>query len=458
MMSAIFLSDHVKARLRVQFSLAAILVVGTTAMGGAATAASIHHVDSATMTSASSGELSCLAPGVATLTPSLRLPVVANVLTKVELRGSDLRRADYDLSVTECSGTCSVVGASGNTGQAIDVKVHLGNAGGSPVLLARHKTTNDTSRVRFNVMEAASIADVTPRDGLFVGSLVEVRGSGLTSLNLDSGQSCFDIVSKAADKIVLRSKCQQGQPAGTSSVQLSFITTGSAGGACKVQLGGKDRMAFSAPQDQPTDLTADFGPFSSFTRVDPVTPDRRVADSFCSGLNPDILESDSQCFTQGSVSQNNAQGIGNQTQCTTTAIKTQLFRRALTGKIQLTVKNASTAQLNRPFDTEIRSSTGTPLLSKRITTALNPGALTIVEFTRPVSEIGYVKVTAQSGRDFLLKYGQPGCYRAKNELAFLPAAANDYSEVEFVGVVDVKNEINEGPDGKANNTTRLLPR
>lgn len=420
--------------------------------------AAIEELDSSTINNSNSGELSCSAPGRVPISASARLPAVAGEITEVKLHGSNLNVTDLDFSLSGCNGDCSVISATGSS-SLIRVKARLGGAGSSTVLNARKKNSKDVNSVRFTIVDNATVTTVAPLDGVLVGTTVEVNGTGLSALDLQSGATCFDVTSKTASKITLRSKCEQNNPAGTLSAQtISLVKSGALASACKMQIAGKDRIQFAASQSAPADLAADFGPFSAFTRVDVVTPDRRVADTFCTGPNPDILESDSQCFTQGSESSNNAQGIGGQTRCTTTAIKTQLFRRALTGKIQLTVKNISTAELDRPFDAEIRNAAGAPLVSKRINIALNPGAQTMVEFVRPVSEIGYVKVTPQSGNAFVSKYGPPGCYRAKNELVHLPAAANDYSETEFVGVVDVRNEIAEAPSAKANNTVRLLPR
>ena len=419
--------------------------------------AAIEELDSATMSNSNSGELACFAPGRVPLTA--RLPAVAGEITEVKLHGRDLVAADYDFSLSRCNGDCSVLSATGS-GSLIRVKARLGGANTSVLLEARKKADRrDLTTVRFDVVENSTVTNVTPLDGVLIGRNVEISGTGLSTLDLQNGANCFDVASKTATKIILRSKCEQNNPSGVSGQQsISLVKSGPLASACKMLMAGKDIIRFAASQSAPTDLAADFGPFSSFTRVDPVTPDRRVADSFCAGPNPDIFESDSQCTTQGSVTQNNAQGIGGQTNCVTTAVKTQLFRKALTGKIQLTVKNVSSTELNRPFDVEIRAADGLVLKTQRLTSILRPGNQLPVEFVRPVGEIGFVKVTAQSGRDFLLKYGQPGCYRAKNELAFLPAAANDYSEVEFVGVVDAKNEIDEGANGKANNTVRLLPK
>ena len=441
-----------------RFVRAAYVLVGLMLTSSLAYAA-IEELDSATMNNSSSGELACFAPGRVAVSASARLPAVAGEITEVKLHGSNLpSAAEMEFSLSGCNGACAVSSATGS-GSLIRVRATLGGAGSTTVLSARKRGEKAATLVHFTIVEPATVATVTPLDGVLIGSTVEINGTGLTALDLQNGATCFDVTSKTASKITLRSKCEQNNPAGTLSAQtISLVKSGALAGACKMQMAGKDRIQLAAPQGASVDLAGDFGPFSSFTRVDPVTPDRRVADSFCTGPTPDILESDSQCFTQGSVSSNNAQGIGNQTQCTTTAVKTQLFRKALTGRIQLTVKNVGSSDLNRPFDAEIRNAAGTPLVSKRINTPLNAGGQTKIEFVRPVSEIGFVKITPQSGNAFLVKYGTPGCYRAKNELVYLPAAANDYSETEFVGVVDVRNEITEAPSAKANNTVRLQPR
>jgi hypothetical protein len=112
---------------------------------------------------------------------------------------------------------------------------------------------------------------------------------------------------------------------------------------------------FPTSQPTPTDLVGDFGSLSSFTRVDPVSSDRRVADSFCTGLNPDALESQTSCSSPAKQRMPGGRGMVSEATCVTTAVNTRLFRRPLTEKIQLTVKNLSSTELNRPFDVEIRA-------------------------------------------------------------------------------------------------------
>lgn len=79
-------------------------------------------------------------------------------------------------------------------------------------------------------------------------------------------------------------------------------------------------------------------------------------------------------------------------------------------------------------------------LRSRIDRAALRRATCAINDVRPVSEIAHVKATSLSHRNKLLKYGQPGCYRAKDELG-MPAALNDSSEAEFIGVADSKNEV-----------------
>jgi hypothetical protein len=417
--------------------------------------AAIEELDSATQGNSNSGNLACFAPGF--VSTSTRLPAVAGALTEIKLRGSNLPAiGDMEFSLSGCNGECSITSTSGSA-SLFRVHARLGGAGSSTVLTARKRGDKARTLVHFDIVDAANVASVAPLDGVLIGANVEINGSGLSALDLQNGATCFDVLSKADSKITLRSKCELNNPSGTASSQsISLVKSGTFSRVCKVQLAGKDRVQLAASQSATVDLAGDFGT-SGFTRVDPVSADRRVADSFCTGT-ADILESDSSCTQQGNASTNAAQGIGNNPQCTVTQIKTQLFRKALTGGIRLNVKNVSTSALNRPFDAEIRNGAGATLVTKRISTPLAPGASATVEFVRPVTEIGYVKITANSGNAFLVKYGTPGCYRAKNELVHLPAAANDYSETEFIGVVDVRNEIAEPPSAKANNTVRLLPR
>ena len=312
--------------------------------------AAIEELDSVTMNNSSSGELACSAPGRVPLSATARLPAVAGEITEIKLHGSDLPPvSDMEFSLSGCNGACAVSSATGSS-SLFRVRATLGGAGSSTALTARKRGDKAVTRVHFTIVDAATVSSVAPLDGVLVGTTVEINGTGLSALDLQNGATCFDVQSKTGSKITLRSKCEQNSPAGTLSTQtISLVKSGALASACKMQIAGKDRIQLAARQSAPADLAGDFGPFSSFTRVDAVTPDRRVADSFCTGPNPDILESDSQCFAQGSQSQNNAQGIGNQTQCTTTAVKTQLFRKTLTGKIQLTVKNVGTSELNRPL-------------------------------------------------------------------------------------------------------------
>lgn len=419
--------------------------------------AGIDEVDSATFVSSGSNTLTCSQPGFAAFTASTRLPAVAGALTEVKLRGSGLVANEFDISLAGCNGACSISSATGSSGSQISIKANLGGASTSTQLLVRKKNTKDVSIVRFNIIDAATVTTVAPRDGILIGTNINIVGTGLAALELGAGANCFDLTTKTATAITLRSKCEDNNPAGTRLAQsFTLVRTGALASACKMDMAGGIQLA--TPQAQPSDLLAEWSSASGFTRIDPVAPDRRVADSFCTGAAMDILESDSSCSTQGSDASNNAQGIGGQTQCVTTAIKTQLFRRALSGKIDLTVKNIAGAEVARPFDVEIRTGDGRVLLTKRQTSAIAVGSQALpVSYVRPVTEIGYVKVTSLSDRRFLLKYGQPGCYRAKDEMG-MPAASNDYSETEFVGVADAKNEVTEIANGKVNNTARLLPR
>ncbi len=419
--------------------------------------AAIEELDSNTMSNSNAGELSCSAPGRVALTA--RLPAVAGEITEVKLHGRDLVAADYDFSLSRCNGDCAVLSATGS-GSLIRVKARLGGVNSSVQLEARKKSNRrEVTTISFDVVENATVTIVAPLDGVLIGTNVEIAGTGLNAIELQNGANCFDVASKSATKIVLRSKCEIGNPAGSLSQQsISLVRSGALATACKMNFAGKDRIRFAASQLQPVDLTADFGPFSSFSRVDPVTPDRRVADSFCTGANPDPVESTSNCTELSGQSLRDSQGIGGGPTCVVTGVQTQLFRRNLTGNIRLTVKNTSaTTDIAKPFNVEIRDASNRVLTKKRFATLTANGQQS-VEFVRPVSQIGYVKITAQSGRQFLLDYGLPGCYRAKNGLGQLPTAADNYSEVEFVGVVDTDNEIDESANGKANNTTRLAPR
>ena len=273
--------------------------------------AAIEEIDSATV-GATAGELGCAPPGRFPLTA--RLPAVAGEITEIKLSGSDLAAADYQFGVSRCSGECSLISATGS-GSRMVVKARLGGVSSSVVLEARKKTgQRELTTVRFDVVEKATVTSVAPLDGVLIGTSVEINGSGLNALELGTGAACFDVTSKTANKITLRSKCEQNQPAGTGAQQtISLALSGALAGACRVRMSGLDTIRFAASQNAPIDLTGDFGPFSSFTRVDAVTPDRRVADSFCSGGTPITIEETSDCFTRGNPSSDSAQGIGGQT-------------------------------------------------------------------------------------------------------------------------------------------------
>ncbi len=421
--------------------------------------AAIEEFDTNTASNnATSGQLACSAPGRVAATAPTRLPAVAGEITEVKLHGSDLRAADYDFSLAGCNGSCNVIEATGS-GSLIRVRANLGGAGQSTALTARKRGSKEAAVVRFNIVDNIAIANVTPRDGVLIGSTVQVSGSGLSALELSAGNECFDVQGKTASAITLRSKCELGNPAAATAVQtLGFARSGSAG--CTMKFADKSNIRLAASQQQPVDLVADFGPFSASSRVDAVTPDRRVADSFCTGGNSEPMETTTSCSSLPGAATRAGQGIGNDTTCVVTSVPTTLFKRALAGTVRLTAKNASaTTAINKPFDMEIRDGTSNVVASKRVQTLNANGQITL-DFVRPFQQIGYVKITEQSSAQIKAQYGAPGCYRARGATGAVPAqdAAGNYSETGFTGVVDARNEIDEGANGKANNSAQLVSR
>jgi hypothetical protein len=395
------------------------------------------------------GSMICDEPANVPYSSGVRLIGVSGAEHRITFRGQRLP-ANMSFSCQGCT-----VGEVDKSDRRITVDVRMGSTGSVPRLTGVAPATTTAARftaeVAFDVVESALVRSIEPKRDILVGTEVLVSGGGLSSMDFVP-TPCFSLVSKSGDSFRLRSACAAGTPVGTQTAQQFEFKLTAQPTRCVIKHNSVI-LGVASGQNLDLEITALNSPS---VRVDPVTADRKVADSFCTGEER-VIEKDEVCTFLPGVETRRAQGISESPTCVVKAVKTISFTKPLPRtKVNFIYKNISGASAETPFDVVMKDGQGQTIVTKRQTSGFGPNRTQFLEFVRPTDRIVYVKVTDKSSNRFLIDYGRPGCYRALPNFEGLSAAAANYSETGFTAVVDPNNETAD--TNRANNMVTTNPR